>query len=151
MKVILLNNIKKIGSRFDVIDVADGFAQNFLIPQKKALPATPEYLGNIENIKAEQASVIAAEKETVEAVIKALGDVTLEYSALANEQGGLYEAVSTALIAELLKEQASLELDEVYINLVAPIKTIGEYDIECAYGDTTGSFKLAVVAEAEEK
>ena len=87
MKVILLNNIKKLGSRFEVIDVADGFAQNFLIPQKKVLPATLENLANIESIKSDQAASIAQEREEAEATIKKLEGVVLHHTALANEQG----------------------------------------------------------------
>ena len=151
MKVILLNNIKKLGSRFDVIDVADGFAQNFLIPQKKALPATPENLGNIDQIKSEQAGAIAEERQEVEVVIKALADVSLTYTALANEQGGLYESISTATIAELLKDQANLDLDEAYINLESAIKSTGEFEVPCTYEDITGVCKITVSAEKEEK
>lgn len=147
MKVILLNNIKKLGSRFDVIDVADGFAQNFLIPQKKALPATPENLGNIEAIKADQAEAIAQERQEVEAIIKGLEGVVLSYTALANEQGGLYESITSATVSDLLEEQANIDLNEVYIVMEAPIKKTGEFDIECAYEDVTGSVKLVVKAE----
>ena len=149
MKVILLNNIKKIGSRFDVVDVADGFAQNFLIPQKKALPATPEHLGNIDQIKSEQAVVIAAERQEVAVVMKALSEVSLAYTALANEQGGLYEAVTTGTISDLLKEQANLELDEAYIKLESPIKNTGDFEVSCEYEDMTGVCKITITAEKE--
>jgi len=147
MKVILLNNIKKMGSRFDVIDVADGFAQNFLIPQKKAIPATPENMSNLDLIKSEQASVIAKERQEVEVLIKKLRDVEIHYKALANEQGGLYESISSSVLAEILSSEAEIDLDEVYILLEAPIKKVGEYEVPCAYENITGSFKVVVIAE----
>lgn len=147
MKVILLNNIKKIGSRFDVIDVADGFAQNFLIPQKKALPATPENLGNIESIKMNQAEAIAQERHEIEAIIKGLKDTVLKHTAPANEQGGLYESVTASTISDLLEEQANIDLNDMYIVLDSPIKKTGEYEITCAYEDITGTVKVVITGE----
>jgi large subunit ribosomal protein L9 len=151
MKVILLNNIKKIGSRFEVVDVAPGFGMNFLIPQKKALPATPENLANIEGIKAGQADAIAQERQETSSALNALEGKEVTLKLAANEQGGLYESVTAEDIAAGLKDQHGIDLDAVYINLETPIKEVGEYQIACAYEDTSAVCSLIIAASEDEE
>lgn len=150
MKVILLNNIKKLGSRFDIVEVATGFAQNFLIPQKKALPATDESVANIDAIKTEHASIIAAEKADVASIFEAIDGKEVTITAPANEQGGLYESVTTATFVAALKDQYEMDLNEAYVNLESAIKQVGEYDVACSYDEASATCKLTVVAETEE-
>ncbi len=152
MKVILLNNIKKIGSRFDTVEVADGFAQNFLIPQKKALPATPEHLANIDQIKSGQAEEIAQERQEIQNIIAELEGQVVQYTTLANENGVLYESVQTADIAQALKDQKGVDLDEVYMTLETPIKNVGEFSIPVNYDDDlSGAFTLNIISDDIEK
>lgn len=125
MKVILLDDVSKVGRRGEIRDVSDGYARNFLIPRKLALNATAGNLRNLDQIRRQQdakAGRIKADAESVRLRIEAL---LCEQQRQASEEGRLFGSVTTQDIAEFL-ESRGLAVERRRILLDEPIKALGE-------------------------
>lgn len=147
MEVILKQTIEKLGSQGDVVKVADGYARNYLLPQKLAIEATPGNMKMIEAIRIAALKKEATEKKQAEELAALLAQVTVTVSRKVGERDVLYGSVTTMDIAEDLKRQG-YELDKRKIHLEEPLKTIGEYAVPIKlYRDVTASVKVSVVAE----
>ncbi len=129
MKVIFLQNIKNVAQMGDIKKVADGYARNFLIPNKLAKPADVKSQKEAELLKQKNAASAEARKERGLKLADEVKDLILETSAEANEEGHLYGSINVDDIAELFR-QHKLDISEDEINLSQPIKSVGEYDIE---------------------
>src|SRR5919198_1739516 len=123
MKVILLEDVNKVGRRGEVRDVSDGYARNFLIPKKLALSATAGNLKNLEHIKKQQdakADRLKADAESLRAKIESL---TYEERRQASEEGKLFGSVTAQDIAEFLAAQG-VNVERRRIHLEEPIKAL---------------------------
>ncbi|MBP6881718.1 MAG: 50S ribosomal protein L9 [Candidatus Pacebacteria bacterium] len=144
MKVILLQDVAKIGKRFSVVNVPDGYAINQLIPKKLALPATPENLKR--TLRHNQA--IAANKEAdsvrFDAAVAALTDKAVIVTADANEQGHLFKAVHETEIAAAATV-AGLVIDAQMVKITTPIKSLGEHEVWLIGGKKEQPFTVTVV------
>ena len=147
MKVILLDDVNKLGRRGDVRDVSDGYARNFLIPKKLALTATAGNLNNLEHIRKQQeakASRIKTDAESLRARIEAL---TFEDRRQASEEGKLFGSVTSQHIADFLAQQG-VPVERRRIHLDDPIKTLGETAVEIRlHADVSAQLKVNVVRE----
>lgn len=128
MQVILKKDVQNLGEAGDIVNVKDGYARNFLLPQSFAEIATEGALQNREQnlarIKAKQEKLHAealAKAETIEKIGK------LELSAKAGESGKLFGTITTKKLTEELKEKSGIEVDRKNVSLNAPINKIGEY------------------------
>lgn len=144
MKVILLQDVAKIGRKNAVVEVPDGYAQNQLIPRRMAKPATPE------NLKAAQ--VLAKNKEASEATSaakyeatkKALADTKVTIVAPnKNKQGHLFAAIQKGQVIEAINK-AGIVVDPDMVELPRPIKEVGEHEIKLSHGDKSGTFIIKV-------
>jgi len=129
MKVILLQNVEKIGKEGEVKEVADGFARNFLIPKKLAVLATPKELEKLRKIKELEEQRKMKEEERLKELAKEIDGLTLEINEKADEQGTLYGSVDKKTIAALLVEKG-FKIDEEKIKLFSHIKKTGEQEVE---------------------
>lgn len=149
MKVILLKELKGRGGEGDVIDVARGFANNFLYTQGYAIPATKGNLKQLEerkhNIaKREEGRIAAAEKLKAE-----LEGVKIAVRAQVGEEGQLFGSVTTQMISDAIKEATGTEIDKRRIELNRPIKTAGEHDVNIGlYREIKTTVKLTVGDES---
>jgi large subunit ribosomal protein L9 len=147
MKVILLDDVNKVGRRGDVRDVSDGYARNFLIPKKLALSATAGNLNNLEHIKKQQeakADRIKTDAESLRARIEAL---TYEERRQASEEGKLFGSVTSQHIADFLNQQG-IRTDRRRIHLDEPIKTLGETSVDIRlHPEVSAQLKVHVVRE----
>ena len=128
MKVILLKKIKQLGEIGDIKEVADGYALNFLFPQKIAEPATNE---NISQLKMHRNEEIKKEEEDLvldQQKVKKLQGIVLELKGKCSGEGKLYSSVSAAMIADKLKEKG-IAIEKKQINLTKPIKEVGEHTV----------------------
>ena len=128
MKVILLDDVAKLGRRGEVRDVSDGYARNYLIPKKLALTASAGNLANLQHIKAQQdakAGRIKSDADGVRARIEAL---SYEERRQASEEGKLFGSVTTQDIADFL-EKNGVKVERRRIGLDEPIKTLGETSV----------------------
>ena len=151
MKVILLQELKGRGGEGDVIEVAPGFANNYLYPQKIAIPATKGNLKQLEQRKhniemREEARIGGAEKyrEAIE------GNV-VKIDAKVGEEGQLFGSVTSVMIADAIKEGLGLEIDKKRIDLKNPIKTAGEHEVTISlYRDIKTTLKIYVGSPDQE-
>ncbi len=128
MKVILLTDVKKIGRKGEVKNVADGFATNMLFPKKLAEPATEAKLKAIEEEKVAKESQRQAEEAAFDKVVDSLRGSRIEVKARATEKGGLFKAVAEKEISLAIRTQKSLEVPEKAIE-VEPLHIIGEHAV----------------------
>lgn len=145
MKIILLDDVAKVGRRGEVKEVADGYARNFLIPKKMALQATEGNLANLTQIKRRQETLVAktlAEARTVAEQIEAL---SLTFPKKAGEEGKLYGSVTNADIVDAL-EPHRITIDKRKVQLDEPIKSLGEHIVPIKlHAGVTAHLKLSVV------
>ena len=129
MQVILLTDVKKVGQRGSVAAVADGYAQNVLLPKKLAVPATPENLKRYEKeregAKARDALTATFAQKTLEAI----DGKTVSLEARANEAGGLFEAIHEKQVVDAIQKMLGVSLPEDAITLGAPIKKTGTFKV----------------------
>lgn len=144
MKVILLQDVAKIGRRFSVVEVPDGYAINQLIPKKMAEPATPVNLKKIEKRQADTAASKEAGAARFDAAVAALTAETLQIAAGANEQDHLFQAVHEADVVTVAKEKG-IDIDAAMLKIATPIKSLGVHEIEVVTGDKKKTITIEVV------
>lgn len=152
MKVVLLDEIKGKGGEGDVIDVAQGFAENYLIPQKLAVAATKGNLKQLEerrNNIAKREAVRVADAEALKAKLDGQ-NVTVDVKV--GEEGVLFGSVTSAMIADAVKAQLGVELDRKRVELGKPIKVAGTHNVEISlYREIRASVVVLVGVEAAEE
>ncbi len=143
MKVILLRDVAKLGKRFSVVEVPDGYALNQLIPKGMAEAATPLNLKRV-GARTEKASHDKADEiATFTATVAKLKTVTLHHAALANEQGHLFQSVKVSDIASLMaKEGYAVPLSA--ITLPEPIKALGTFEIPLAFSGISSAVTVVI-------
>jgi large subunit ribosomal protein L9 len=148
MQVILQEDIEKLGARGQVVEVASGFARNYLLPHKLALEASSANLKRLEKIRATLAKRTSTEKETAEQQAALLNNVTVRLTRKAGENDQLFGSVTSADLAEALARQG-FTIDRRRIALDEPIKILGEsaVTVKLVHG-VTAQFKVVVEREA---
>jgi large subunit ribosomal protein L9 len=124
MKVILLENVKNVGKKDEVKEVSDGYARNFLIPNKKALAYTPVNKKHLEAQQAAKAADDAAAKAQAEKTAEALKDITLEFTLHAGKNGAVFGSISSKQIAAALA-QKGIQVDKRKIDMDQGVSSLG--------------------------
>ena len=147
MQIILQEDVEKLGTRGQVVEVAEGYARNFLLPRKLALEANAGNMKRLEKMRAAFAMKEATEKEAAQKLAELLAGVALELSRKAGENDQLFGSVTSADISEALAAKG-YTVDKRKIVLADPIKLVGEYEIPVKlHREVTASVKLAVRKE----
>ena len=128
MQIILQEDVEKLGSRGELVDVAAGYARNFLLPRKLGIEATPGNMKRLERMRVTFAKKEATEKGAAETLAGALQGVSLSFSRKAGDNEQLFGSVTSADIADALEAQG-YHIDKRKITLADPIKVVGEYEI----------------------
>lgn len=145
MKVILLSELKGKGGEGDILEVADGYANNYLFPQKIAVAATKGNLKQLEQRKHNIATREAARIEEAQALKAALDDLSVKVEARVGEEGVLFGSITAAMIADALKEAEDIEIDRKRIDLKNPIKTAGKHEVVVSiYRDIKSNLTVVV-------
>ncbi len=129
MKVILLKDVRGVGKHLEVKNVADGYAANFLFPQKLAEPATDEKIQQFEKQKEAHVAELAKVEEQQDKKVASLRGKIITISARATEKGGLFKTITTKEIAKAILAEHALEIGEDMLHISEPIKTIGEHTV----------------------
>ena len=129
MKVILKEEIKKLGQPGDVVNVADGFARNYLFPQKKALPATEQNIKNIEHHKKVLLKKASERKVSVEELAQKLSQFNCTIQKKAGKNNKLFGSVTSQDIYQELQKNGFSSIDRRTISLPEPIKTVGDFQV----------------------
>lgn len=145
MKVILQENLEKLGTRGQVVEVAEGYARNYLLPRKIALQATPGNLKQLERIRARLAKIEAQEHATASQAAASVTGTSLTFERKVGQNDQLFGSVSSADIAQALAERG-IEVDKRKVVLAEPIKALGEYQVPVKFHHNVSATIQVVVA-----
>lgn len=149
MKVLLINDVKKLGWLGDVVEVSEGYARNYLLPQGLAVMPTDANLKSIVKKKAAHAERRAVERKRLEVVAKAVEGAEVVISAKANEVGHLFGSVTEADVAGNLRSQG-FEVADDFVDMGTHIKQVGTSTVKLVFDkDLSATIKVVVVAEQE--
>ena len=129
MKVILLSDIKGVGKKDEIINAADGYARNYLLPKKLAVEANAENMTKLNNKKEAASFKKDVEKQNAEELAKKLKGIMLKLRVKAGENGKIFGGITSKEISENLKAQYGFEVDKKKIELKETIKALGEYNV----------------------
>jgi large subunit ribosomal protein L9 len=148
MQIILQEDVEKLGTRGEVVDVAAGYARNYLLPHKLALEASPANIKRLEKIRVTLAKRTATEKEAALQQAALLNQVTVKFARKTGETDQLFGSVTSGDLADALKAQG-FEIDKRRIQLEEPIKSLGEKTVavKLVHG-VTAEFKALIEKEA---
>ena len=145
MKVILLCDVKGQGKKGQVIDVSDGYARNFLLPQKKAILADAKALGEVKSKEEAAQYRMAEDHKAAVALAERISSVTIEIQMGHGQDGRLYGSVTAKDIATALQQKIGTPVDKRKILLKEPIKAYGSYTVELKLmADVIASFTVKV-------
>ena len=148
MKVILLDNIKGVGKKDEVINASDGYARNFLFPKKLALEANKENLAKLQAKQSAKQFKKDTEKEEAKKMAEQLKNITLAIAVKAGENGKIFGGITAKEIAENLKEKEKIEIDKKKIILEETIKTLGVTNVTIKlFEGVIGTLKVEVVSK----
>jgi large subunit ribosomal protein L9 len=151
MKVILRQDVEKVGLRGEVVDVARGFARNFLLPRRLAEPATPARVAELEKVNTHRARHEAQDFEQAQEMAQRLGQLELRFDVKAGGTGVLFGSVTATDMADLLWDKHKIRVDRKKIELGESIKRIGRYEIPIElFADVVVPVRTLVVPEGGE-
>jgi len=152
MKVILLENVRKIGSIGEIIDVKRGFARNFLISKKKALFASKENIKEVEKIKQELNKKDQDKKKEAKSIQEKIQNKMFEIKKLSTENKELYGSVKPTEISKLIAEIEKVEINPSNIQPTKEIKSLGEYKVEInLHSEVQTQITIKVIPQEEIK
>ncbi len=145
MKVILLCDVKGQGKKDQIVDVSDGYARNFLLPQKKAIPADAKATNELKNKEEAKQFKISEERKAAQALADKIKDIQIKIKMEHGQDGRLYGSVTAKDIAEKLKENTGIDVDKRKILIKESIKAYGNYTIEVKLmADISAKFTVLV-------
>lgn len=145
MKVILLEDVKSLGKKGEIVNVSDGYARNMILPKKLGLEATSKNLNDLK-LQNQHAEKVAQENlEVAKKFAEELKDKKVEVKMKSGEGGRTFGSISTKEISEAAKKQLNLELDKKKMLLKDPIKALGTYEVQIKlHPQVTGTFTVHV-------
>ena len=136
-----------MGRAHDEVETKDGYALNYLIPKKLAIPATASAVKEAGLRRAKATDRKELDAKLLAQNIAALADANITIVMKANEKGHLYDAVGAPEISAAAKDQARIDIPEEAIKLERPIKEVGRFDVPVSAGEVFGSFGITVIGE----
>ena len=151
MKVVLREDVEKLGLRGEVVDVARGYARNFLLPRRLAEPATPSRVAELEKVNARRALSEAQSFDQAQEIAQRLGQAEIRFDVKAGETGVLFGSVTQTNLADAIWEKLKVRVDRRKIELAEPLKRIGRYQVPIElFTDVTVETRVLVVPEGGE-
>jgi large subunit ribosomal protein L9 len=148
MQIILQEDVEKLGTRGQLVDVAEGYARNYLLPRKLALEANAGNMKRLEKMRAAFAKKEATEKDAASTLAGLLANASVEMSRKAGESDQLFGSVTSGDIAEALAAKG-FTIDKRKIVLTDPLKTVGEFDVPVKlHREVSATIKVTVRKEA---
>lgn len=148
MKVILTADVKGQGKKDQIIDVSDGYARNFLLPKKLAIPADNKAINEVKNKEASKQHKMEVEKQTAKDIAAKLETSVVHFALPAGPDKRLYGSVTSKEIAEALKKEFGIEIDKRKITLAEPIKSFGRFTADVRlFTDVVGKIHIEVAGK----
>lgn len=148
MKVILLQDIKNVGKKEQIIEANDGYARNYLLPKKIAIEATKDNLAKLQAKKTSEENKKKAEIEANKKIAKRLEKIELTIKAKVGENNKIFGGITSKEISETLKKEYEIEIDKKKITIKETIKNLGRYTADIKFGDGVNA-ELAINITAE--
>lgn len=146
MKVILLQDVKSLGKKGQMVEVSDGYARNFILKKKLGVEATSKNINDLKLQRAHEDKLAREQLEAARELAKDLEEKEVVCQMKVGEGGKTFGSVSTKEIAQAVKEQLSLDLDKKKMVLDEPIKSLGVHNVKLKlHPQVTGSLKVKVV------
>lgn len=148
MKIILLEDVKSLGKKGEIVEVSAGYARNMILPKKLGVEATPKNLNDLK-LQNQHADKVAQENlEKAQELAKSLEDKVVSVKIKTGEGGKIFGSVSTKEIAAAARAQIGLELDKKKMQLEEPIRSLGYHDVPIRlHPKVTGSLRVHVTEE----
>lgn len=147
MKVIFLKDVQNVGRKYDIKDVADGFALNMLIPRKLAEVATLGAVKKIEEMKNNDLTQKRLQEELLQKNLEVINNLTVSIKGKANEKGHLFAGITKEILVSEIQKVSRLNLDPELIVLPKPIKEVGEHKVTVQAGNKKAEFTLTIEKE----
>jgi ribosomal protein L9 len=148
MKIVLLEDIKTLGKKGEIVEVSEGYARNFLIPKKKGTEANAQNLNTLKLQKANAAKIAKEQLEAAKSIASKLEGAKVEIKIKGGKEGKTYGSVTTKEISQAAKEQLALELDKKKIVLAEPIKAFGSHEVIIKlHKEISGKLTVKVIEE----
>ena len=145
MKVILLEDVKSLGKKGDVVNINDGYARNFVLPKKLGVEANNKNLNDLKLQKAKEEKIVRQQLEAAQAFAKEMEEDAVVLSIKAGEGGRTFGSVSSKEIAQAYKEQKGKEIDKKKIVLPEPIRSFGVFEVGVKlHPKVTGTLRVKV-------
>ena len=148
MKIILQREVDKLGVPGDVVDVADGYARNYLVPRGMAIPATRGAVKHAGRLKQSHQTRVQKEVGSAEALAATLAETPVRISARAGEDGRLFGSITVPHLAEALSKATGIPIDRRQVRLAEPIRSIGTHEVDVAiHPEVTAKVTVEVVSQ----
>jgi large subunit ribosomal protein L9 len=129
MKVIFLNDVRNVGKKYEIKEVSDGYARNFLFSNKLAEPATPAAVKNIESMKAAHDKEDKEQHAHLEALARKINETKIQFEVKTDKSGAVFGSINKETILKALREHKLIDAERVDIDLKYPIKELGEHAV----------------------
>ncbi len=148
MKIVLLEDVKSLGKKGDIVEVSEGYARNFIIPKKKGVEANQENLNTLKLQKANQEKIAKEKLDAAKELAGKLNDASISLTIKGGKDGRTFGSISSKEIEEAIKLQLGLEIDKKKLVIAEPIKTFGNHEVKVKlHKDVTASLKVKVGEE----
>lgn len=148
MKVVLLQDVKDLGKKGELVNASDGYARNFLFPRKLAVEATAGRLKEIEDKKSSEKNKKEKELKAAKELADRLSKVEISFKSKAGENGKLFGSITSKDVADAIKAQQKIVVDKKKIVLHDAIKTLGTYQVEIkVYPEVSAKINVKVIEE----
>lgn len=148
MKVVLLEDVKSLGKKGDIVEVSEGYARNFIIPKKKGVEANQENLNTLKLQRANEEKIAKEKLEAAKELAAKLNEASVSLTIKGGKDGRTFGSVSSKEIEEAIKSQLGLEIDKKKLVIAEPIKTFGNHEVKVKlHKDVTAALKVKVGEE----
>lgn len=148
MKVVLLEDVKSLGKKGDIVEVSEGYARNFIIPKKKGVEANQENLNTLKLQKANEEKIAKEKLEAAKELAAKLNEASVSLTIKGGKDGRTFGSVSSKEIEEAIKSQLGLEIDKKKLVIAESIKTFGNHEVKVKlHKDVTAALKVKVGEE----
>lgn len=149
MEVILLEDVKSLGKKGQIVKINEGYARNYVLPKKLGLEASPKNLNDLKLTKAKEAKLAQEELDAAKAFALRVAEKPVKLSIKMGEGGKTFGSISTKEIASAVKEQLGLEIDKKKMHLDDAIKTLGTHNVPVKLHKDVTAQLVVVVSEAK--
>ncbi len=147
MQVILLSDVKNVGKKYELVDVAPGYARNFLFARGLGEAVTRSNAKRVADLSKKREVEAKKQQDILEKALVGVSDTVVMLKRAANEEGHLYAGVTQHDLAEALAKAIGAAIESAHIDLEKPLKQLGEFEVAAKVGEKTAKFKVVIEAE----